>query len=411
MDPVIRPANSAILLKLQTADDVPATPSPSADAVPFEIDSMSYTGPFRNEASNEASGSLVGAAPLVVGQPATVRFRGRIKGAGAGATYSASVKPPYHQAMAACGWRGLFTAAVSAAALAAGTTTTATLGTGFAATAQVYRGMPVIMTGGVGAGAIPLIADYTASKVAMLTDVFGSALSATTSAAIPDNWTYAGTSPRDGTARATDHPSATIYLYEDGTLHQFINCRGVMTLDGQVSRPGYASFEFTGTYVGTGSDAAVPTSLVIANHSAPILVQGSGVSAAFLVNRKGLPISQWALAETGTLESPEDPNTTYGFGAGQIGQRAPMFTCDPLATLIATRNTLSEIGNFAVQTAALRYLGAVGNRWSMMIAQAQPVGQEPGSRGTLRSHNLSYRALPVGRDPSDRDNEIVLSFF
>lgn len=411
MDPVIRPANSAILFKLQSAEGTAATPSATADAVPFDIDSLSYTGPFRSEDSNEASGSLVGAAPLVIGQPATIRFRSRVKGAGAGVAYSASVKPPLHQAMAACGWRGVFTATVASAALAAGTTTTATLGTGFAATAQQYRGMPLIMTGGVGANAIPLISDYTAGKVATLTDLFGSALSTATSAAIPDNWTYAGTSPVDGTARATDHPAGTLYLYEDGVLHQFVDCRGVMSLDGQTARPGYAAFEFTGTYVGSGTDAAVPTTLVLANHSAPLLVQGSGVPAAFLVNRKGLPISQWALGNTGTLESPEDPNTTYGFGAGQIGPRAPMFTCDPLATLRATRNTLSEIGSFSTYTAVLRYLGAAGNRWALTLPLVQPVQSEPGQRGSMRSDNLSIRALPVGRDPSSRDNEAVLSFF
>src|SRR5439155_1240656 len=111
-----------------------------------EEDSVQPGNPFRREASNEANGSLDAAAPLVVGQPYTFKFRFRIKGANAG--YTSSVKPPHHQIFSAAGARGFFTAAVSAAALTAGSATTATLGTGFAGTAQLYKGMPLILSVG-----------------------------------------------------------------------------------------------------------------------------------------------------------------------------------------------------------------------------------------------------------------------
>ena len=62
-------------------------------------------------------------------------------------------------------------------------------------------------------GSAPLITDYSAAKAAILSDLYGSTLTAATLAALPDNWSYAGTSPADSTARLTDQPCATIWWY------------------------------------------------------------------------------------------------------------------------------------------------------------------------------------------------------
>lgn len=405
---MLRPQNSVVLIKTQTAEGTPATPSAATDAIPFETDSVTFTNPYTSESSNEANGSFVSGAPLVVGQPATIRFRSRVKGANL--AYSASVKPPLHEAFAICGLRGLFTAAIATALLTAGTGTTATLGTGFTGTAQLYTGMPLVLTAGVGSGNTPLITNYTAGRVATLSDLFSPVLDTTTSASIPGNWTYAGTSPRDAAGRLTDHPCGTIYVYQDGVLHQFVDCRGRVDFSGDTARPGFAEFEVVGTYI-SSTDVAVPTGTVIANQSAPLLVKGAGTPPAALVNRKPLPISKWTSSVGGQLESPADPNTTFGFGPGQIGSREPMFGCDPLATLIATRNTLAEIGAFSQYPIALRFGSVATNRWSLLHPVAQPVAQENGTRGMFMSHDQQYRALSAGRDAQDRDMDRILCFY
>jgi hypothetical protein len=99
--------------------------------VPIEADSFTHNTPWTNEASNEATGTLVAGAPLIIGQAATFSFKSRIKGAGAGIDYTSAIKPPLHQLLQATGRRGQFTAAIAAAVATAGTTTSATLGTGF----------------------------------------------------------------------------------------------------------------------------------------------------------------------------------------------------------------------------------------------------------------------------------------
>lgn len=410
-DPVIRPSNGVLLIGLQSAEGTPATLSPLLDAIPLEDDSVSYNTPWRTEASTEVSGSLVGGAPLVVGQPATFSFRSRLKGAGPGITYTASIKPPLHAPLQACGMRGQFTAAVSATALSAGSTTTATLASPFVATADAYRGMPLILTGGVGAGQMPLITGYTTGRVATLSDLMPGALDATSSGAIPANWTYAGTSPGDLATRATDHPCVTIYWYEDGRLYQIMDARGTVDLGGNSARPGIATFNFTGIYMGNPVDAAVPTNAVIANHSAPLLVQGTGKPPAMNANRHPLPISQWSINTGGEIESPDDPNTTFGYAGGQISTRTPIIEVDPLMTLVATRDSLAEIAAFVQYPAGFKLGNVAGNRLSVLCPLAQPIESTPGKRGTLRSETLRLQALNPGKDAYGRDGERIICFF
>lgn len=412
-DPTIRPSNVAMLFKIETTEGVDAAPV-AADAFPFEADGFSYNSPYRVEDTREASGSLAAAAPLVVGQPAEVSIRFRLKGIAGAAAYAAGVKPPHHALLSACGWRGVFQAAIAAAALTAGTTTSATLGTGFAATAQLYRGLPLVLSGAgaPGSGQTTFILDYSSGKVATLSDLFGTALTTSTQAAIPANWSYAPTSPADLAARATDHPSGTLYIYEDGKLFKFTGMRGTIDFEGETGRPGFASVRLTGVFAGD-SDAAIPAGAQgIAGHSAPILAQGvGGLDAAFLVNRRGLPISRFALGTNAELESPDDPNTPFGFSAGIIGSRRLQLDCDPLATLVATRNTLSEIAAFSQYPAIIRCGTALRNRWALLLPVVQPVAATPGTRGILRSEELQLRSLNPGQDSNSRDGDAVLTFW
>ena len=333
MDQTIRTANIAVLLKLQTAEGVPAVPDTAVDAVPVETDSIQYNNPWTSEDSNEATGSLVAGAPLIIGQAATFSFKSRIKGVGAGIAYTASVKPPLHQTLQACGMRGQFTAAIASQVASAGTATTVTLGNNFPATARALLGMCLLIGAGTGAGNAPAVIEYSAARVATLDQSFAPALDGTTSVALPANWTYASTSPSDAAARLADQPCATIQFYEDGVLRTFIDCRGVPTFDGKSARPGYGTFAFTGIYAGK-VDAPIPANIAIAGHSAPVLTQGAGLSPAVGMNRRPLAISTWSMDPGSQLEVPDDPNTPYGFGAGQIVDRKAMIKVDPLATLV-----------------------------------------------------------------------------
>lgn len=406
----IRPRNVAILVKAETTVGTDAAPD-ATNAIPFEADGYSYNAPYRSEASNEANGSLVASSPLVVGQPAEVSIRVRMKGAGPTSTYSASVKPPHHTLLEACGHRGLFTAAIAAAALTAGTVNSATLGTGFGSTAQTYRGMPLQLAAGNSGGRLVHVSDYSAGKVATLADLFASALNTSVTAALPANWTYAGTSPKDVAARATDHPSATVYIYEDGQLHKFVGCRGsIQDLGGQTARPGFATFNLMGIYADK-SEATLPA-VTVPQHAAPILAMGTGgVNPALVINRKELKVSQWSLNEGQQKEVTDDPNTAYGFGSPELAGRSPRLQIDPLATLTTNRNTIAEIEAGTQYPSVIRFGSVAGNRWSLVNPLLQPADPAVAQRGIFRSENLALAALNPGVDPAGRDAESILCFY
>lgn len=409
MDQTVRQANVAVLFKLETTEGVDANPSPLLDAIPVESDSVTKGQPWTTEDSNEATGSLVSGAPLIIGQTVPLSFKSRIKGAGNGQVYSASVKPPLHPVLQACGWRGQFTSAIATAIATAGGTSQVTLANAFPATADALIGMPLLVTAGVGVGAMPLVSDYSAARVATLVDVFGTPLDTTSSLSLPANWTYAQTTPTSAAARATDMPSGTVYMYVDGVLWKYVAVRGTLSLDGQNARPGYATFNGTGVFAGR-VDTPNPTNLVIAGHSAPVLAQGSSISPAVLAKYRPLPISTWSLDPGSQLEAVDDPNTAYGFGPGQIVDRKPILKVDPLATTVAARDTITDMGAGTTFPAGFRCGSIAGNRWSLTLPVVQPVDSTDGNRGKLMSEQISLQCRNSGADAFSRDTDRVLCF-
>lgn len=409
-DPTIRVVNSLMMLKLQSSEGVPVACNPAQDAFPFEIDSVEFSYPFAAEDTNEVTGSFVKAAPTIIGQPFTAKFKARMKGIGAGLTYSATVKPPHHALLQACGMRGNFQAAIPAIACTAGSSTSATLGNSFAATLQALRYQRLILSGGVGAGAHPVVIDYTAGRVATLSDSFTTPLDTTTQASVNANWTYVCTSPVDLAARLTDQPPASWEYYEDGIKYSGYDMRGSVAMDGSNAKAGFFTFTMKGIWGGQ-VDAALPTGAVYPQHGAPVLTQGTGVSGGFIVNRKPLPISTWAIGGVPEVETLDDPNSPYGFTGGIIsGIRGPELTFDPLKTQLATRNHLAEFVGGGEQSAVIRCGTVSGNRWAISGAAGVPSKLDPGKRGNNRSENFALQFLNKSRDNLGRDGDWGLCF-
>ena len=409
-DPTIRQNNVAVLFGLQINEDTPLALDPTLHAIPVEADSVSYGSPWTQEDSNEATGSYVAGAPLIIGQAVQLSFRFRIKGAGAGAVYSPTVKPPHHAVYQACGWRGLFTAAIAAAVATGGTATTVTLAASFPGAARALLGTMLLIGAGTGAGSAAAVVEYSAGRVATLADSFTPPLDATTSVSVPANWTYAQTSPSDAASRLVDHPAASCAVYRDGTLATFSGVRGTISLEGNSAKPGYATFNGTGIYQGK-VDAAIPGNIVIASHSAPVLVQGNDVSNSALLNRRKCRLSTWSLDPGSQLENIGDPNTPFGFGPGQITDRKSMLGVNPLATLVANRDPIADIGNGVVMPAMLRHGSQAGNRWALVVPKAQPVTVEAENRGKLLADKLMLQCQSLGKDAAARDSDRFLCFY
>lgn len=410
-DPVIRPDNAVLMITLQSGEGSIATPNALIDAIACDIDSVSYNGPYKSEQSNESNGSFSPPAPLVTGQPSTFSFRARLRGLVPGFAYSATVKPPLHAALSACGLLGQFTPSADATPITSGTGITATLPPAFFATTQYYRGQPFIMSNAPVVGRRALVMDYNgASRIATFCDQFSANLTATNAVAVPANWTYAPTSPASTAARLTMHPCASINWVEDGRLKTWYDCRGTVDFEGDAGKPGYAVFNFTGIYAGD-ADTTVPDVSTVVTASAPLLVSGSsGTQPVFQIARRAMAISKWSIKNSGQIEAPDDPNTALGFGAGQIAGRTYMLETDPLLTQVATRNAIADIANYTRYPAGIQMGLQTGNSVSLTLPTVQPVETSPGMRGKLRSETLRYQALSPSKDSAGRDGDIIICF-
>ena len=98
--------------------------------------------------------------------------------------------------------------------------------------------------------------------------------------------------------------------------------------------------------------------------------------------------------------------------AGQIVDRKSMLKVDPLATLVANRNTIADIGNGVTMPAVFRHGTQSGNRWALVVPLAQPAEVADGMRGKLRSEDLTLQCRKLdGKDAVSRDTDRVLVFY
>ena len=382
----IREQYLAFLIKNQSADGE-ALNLVTADAIAVETEGLTITIGNRLIESTEATGSLDTGAPLPTGAPSTIRFRARLRGAGQ--AYTGSVRPPLHPALRSCGMKDKLIASVAAAALSAGTATTATLGASGPATAQALRGAPLQITAsGTAArvGATPFVTDYTAGKVATLTDSYNPVLAGTDSVQVPACVVYEPVSER------ADIPASNVWIYRDGLLYKFKDLRGTGTIAAQSGNPGTFDCTLTGTFISV-TDAPIPAGVAPVDIAAPNFSQEARISEAFLVDRKPLPIASYEWQLGVNIQSAEDPNTQFGFGAGQAVSRDMRVTADPLMTLIANRDMITAIQSGSRFTGVVRLGSVANNRIAFVHPALQPVERSEGSRAGQVTEQLQFKAV------------------
>lgn len=163
-------ANSALAIKAQGAPGTYASPT-SADAIP--VANLSWR-PTPNQAENpEYTGSIHRRGPIILGASYDVSFDILLRGPGGAAPPAADAFIPGRVLRALGFTENVVSAAIPAAAeaLAAGTTTTATLGAGSTGTLDLYKGLAIMLAslGTLGqAASLAMIRGYTAGKVATI---------------------------------------------------------------------------------------------------------------------------------------------------------------------------------------------------------------------------------------------------
>ncbi|PWC86050.1 hypothetical protein TSH100_13830 [Azospirillum sp. TSH100] len=368
----LRTRNNALLAKIETTEGTDAGPVPGTDAVLVENPQISFNP--NTVQTNESTGSLDGRGPITGGMTVQLTFDVLLKGSGTPGT-----PPEWGDLMRAAGWAEVITAAAVPAvpeAATAGTTSSLTLGSGASGTAQAYRGMPLLLTGNPAAGATSFVADYTAGKLATLADLFGTALSTGTSYQVPVNVLYRPAS--------TNIPSLTFYFYQDGVLYKVVGARGNATLKLQSGNIGRISFTFTGMFV-SKTDASVPTGLVYDATRPPVWKGGKA-----LVNRVASAMAAMSIEFGNQMTNPDNPNAAEGFDPSIITARNMTGSCDPLETLIATRDSMAALRAGTQQIIHASYGTAAGNRIGLTVPAAFYTNLQPGDRNGLLTNTHQF---------------------
>lgn len=328
---------------------------------------------------SEYNGSLDKTAAVVGALRPRLRLRFPLRGSGAAAT-----APDWGKLLRCCTFAETETASAVGAptAATAGTTTTVTAQAPFAATAQLYRGMPLILAGDQ-SGNTGII-DYTAGRVITVGDT-RTAMTTSTTLQIPINWRYSLTSDE------SVYKTATIYFYADGLLWTFTGASGTASLELTTGGAGFITFELR-AMMGTKSTATLPAAAATAAASRVLIVPPRWVAGKSQLNK--------ALAQVRTLRFdagvnvtlPDDPESAEGYGASVPVERAVGGSMDPLMN---TANAVTLFNNFkgGTQMSLMAMIGsAVGNRFLAMCPLAKVVAMDPTNRDGLAAHGITFQA-------------------
>ncbi len=374
---VLRSRRGAVLAKIETTEGVDAAPT-TTNAMLVENPRISFDASMVT--TNEMTGSLDPRAPIPGGIKMSMQYDMYLKGSG-----TPGVAPEFGDLFKACGWEEVVTAvAIGTEPAATGSTTSVTLGTSGAATAQAYRGMPITLSGNPVTPSNTFITDYSAAKVATLANLFGTPLNSSTEYTIPANVLYRPTSDE------TVIKSLTQYCYMDGVLYKMLGARGTFALTMVAGQPGKLSFQWSGIYGGK-TDAAVPVISSFDTTRPPIWRNPNGDGAGhFSIERAQAALRQLVLTNGANLVNPDDPNAQEGFQTAVIPSRRMVGTMDPLATLVATRNLMDDFRNGVPRILHSRIGTAAGNRCGIVIPAAFQEQNAPGDRDGLGTEEVSF---------------------
>jgi hypothetical protein len=371
---LVRMRFAAIAAKIETTagtDAIGGTPA-NADWVAadceIDFDPVVVENP-------ELTGSLDRSPAIVGGLKPRIRLRIPLRGSGTAAT-----APEWGRLLRCCTMaEGITAAAIGApTAAAAGTTTTLTLATPFAATAQLYRGMPLLLTGDrtLTTG----ITDYTAARLATLGETMATAGTVTTLAQIPPHVLYSPTSDE------AVYRTATLYFYADGLRWRFTGAVGTWSLELSTGGIGFLVFELRAQMLDKAA-APLPTGWNTAIRPTPPRFVGGRCQLNQQVAR-----ARRVMLEAGvTVTLPDNPEAAEGYDPAVPVERDARGAIDPLmntTTAVALFNAFRQ----GTAMSLMAILGVTaGNRFCVIAPAAKATGMRPGERDGLGQLDIAFQ--------------------
>lgn len=377
-DTLVRARQAAVAVKIETTkgtDVIAGSPSASdfiASDCQITFDQTTVPDP-------QYTGSLDNAPPIVGGLRPRFTMRMALRGSG-----TAGTAPEWGRLLRCCTSVETVTAAAVGAptAAASGTTSTITAASPFVATAQFYRGMPLLITGttqdGIGQ---TLITDYTTGRVATILHTAASPFTTGALLQVPINVLYGPTSDE------TTYKTCTCYVFMDGLLWTFTGCTGTWGIEFTTGGIAYLTFTMQGQF-GAKSTASFPAAAVgIIRQTPPRFVNG-----VMRLNGALAQVRSFSLAAGIATVLPDNPEASEGYDPAIPIERAFSGGLDPLM------NTTNSVGLFTnFRTGVAMKLGAIigtaaGNRFGVVVPQARAVSNNPTTRDGLGANAISFAA-------------------
>lgn len=302
--------NTAVAVAIQVAVDAFTTPTQPTDLIPVSNLSMSIEGvPLAND---EYTGSPFKNGDTIAGKRVTLSYTVKLRPPGGSSIPAANAFLLGRLLQAAKMTELRTTTAIPAApeAVSSGSTTGATLGAGAAATADLYKGMAISLAS-MGTGynrAMSAIRSYSAAKVAVFMETFGS--SVTGNYQIPPQLGYV----RDISSSDPILLSHSVWL--GGHRFNLMNCRVTgMTIPVPTStkdQAAYPEVQVTiDAVISTDADEATPA--IPPRGTIPVFKDGDCFLAGARVG------SQTFTLDFGLqTENPPNPNKTDGNDAAEL---------------------------------------------------------------------------------------------
>jgi len=331
----------------------------------------------------EYNGSLDKSPGVVGGLKPRLRLRMPLRGSGVAGT-----APEWGKLMRACTFEETLTAAAVGAptAAASGTTTTVTAATPFAATADLYVGMPLVVTG-VAAGATGIMS-YTAARVIGTGHTAATAYTTGSTLQIPINLRYGTTSDE------TVHRTVTCYFFADGIRWIFVGGMGTPTLELTSGGLGFLTFELRAQFVSksiTALPATGANGALTAANARTLVVPPRWVAGKSQLNLTLAQAKSLSIAGGVNIMLPDDPESAEGYGPALATERDISGSIDPYITTGSVALMTAFRAGSAMPLMAI--IGSTaGNRFLVTVPRAKAIALDPTNRDGLAAHGLNFKA-------------------
>lgn len=193
--------------------------------------------------------------------------------------------------------------------------------------------------------------------------------------------------------------SATIYYYQDGTLHKLLGCFGDVQFTFEAGTYGKASFTFTG-HASATTDVALPSPTL------DTVLPPAVLNSAFTIGGYAAAISNIAFGLNNSIGMPKKIQAADGFGDLKLTGRDVAGSFDPEAVLVATNDFDAQ---WKAGTSLVLASGTIGsatfNKYKIDMPAVSYREYGPGDREGIRTYDMSF-----GAAESTTDDEVSIEF-